>query len=214
MLFWKKERQVQRDVQEYLQAADQCVEGFRQAAEAYLAEGITQRFEQLVEQVHSLEHVADQERRQIEASMYDKALIPESRGDVLGMLEALDLVPNQCSSVLYQIWTQNISMPEQFRDRFLRLVAPNVEAWGLLSEAMRELFGDARRIRQLAPAVAAKEAEGDQLERGLIREIFASDIDKADKIILKELALRIGDISDRAEDAADRLVIVAAKRQS
>ena len=58
------------------------------------------------------------------------------------------------------------------------------------------------------------EAESDQLERSLIRDIFGSDLQKADKILLRDLAIRIGEISDRAENAMDRLAIVAAKRQS
>ena len=108
MFFWKKERQVAQAVEEYLRQTEQCLETFARAFEAYFSEHLGERFEQFVEQTHRYERAADDQRRDIESTMYDKALIPESRGDVLGMVEALDLVPNKCESVLYQVWTQNM----------------------------------------------------------------------------------------------------------
>ena len=62
------------------------------------------------------------------------------------------------------------------------------------------------------PAICQKEKEADHIERGLIQAVFAGPLDKADKILLKELFLQIGDLSDRAENAGDRLRIIAVKR--
>jgi predicted phosphate transport protein (TIGR00153 family) len=214
MFFWKKERQVRQDVEDYLAETEWCADAFVEGMDAYLSQGPGERFDAAVEEAHRRENAADRKRRQIEASMYDKALIPESRGDVLGMLEAIDLVPNQYESVLYQIWTENPDVPAEYVERYRQLVSPNVEAHRLLCRAMRALFVGAKEIRDLAGQVSHKEAESDRLERMLIKEVFASPMDKADKILLRGLAIRIGEISDRAENAMDRLVIVAAKRQS
>jgi len=214
MFFWKKERQVERNIEEYLAETERCLEAFDEAFEAYFSDGLCQKTEQLVEKVHQHEHSADIERREIESDMYGKALIPESRGDILGMLEALDLVPNQCESVLYQIWTQSLLIPDQFVEKVRQLVRVNIDSYGVLCQTMRDLFGKVKRIHQGAVRVTEKEAESDQIERTLIREIFQSDLEKADKILLKELVLQIGSISDRAENAADRLRNIAVKRQS
>ncbi len=59
-----------------------------------------------------------------------------------------------------------------------------------------------------------KESESDRIERGLIKSVFDAPGDKADKVLLKEVVLEIGAISDRAENAADRVRIVAVKRQA
>ena len=214
MFFWKKERQVRQEIDDYLAETERCAEAFQQGIEIFLANGVCEQFEELVQQTHRHEGTADAKRRGIEASMYHKALIPESRGDVLGMLEAIDLVPNQCESVLYQIWTENPEVPQIYAERFRQIVGPNVQAHVLLCRGMRDLFAGARRVRDLAQDVYENERASDRLERALIREIFASDIDKADKILLRELVIRIGEISDRAENAMDRLVLVSAKRQS
>ncbi len=214
MFFWRKERQVAQSIEEYLQETEGCLSSFREAMEVLLAEGLSERFEQLVERTHQLEHASDTKRRAIEAEMYDKALIPESRGDVLGMLEALDLVPNKCESALYQVWTQSMTIPGTFAEQFGRLVEANIHAYTELTRTMRALFGRIKLVVEGADRVAEMESESDELERELIKTIFDADMDTAEKILLKELVLEIGSISDRAENAADRLRNIAVKRQS
>ena len=44
--------------------------------------------------------------------MYSKALFPESRGDILGLLEAMDKVPNQAEKALLVMLTQYIVLEE------------------------------------------------------------------------------------------------------
>ncbi len=214
MLFWRQEKQIQKGVEEYLQQTEHCLESFRQAMEVYFAEGLSDRFEQLAEKTHNYEHAADDQRRQIEESMYGRALIPESRGDILGMLEALDLVPNKCESVLYQIWTQKTVVPGAFAEQTRQLVQVNVDSFGALCQTVRDLFGQVKRVAVGAKRVTEKENQSDQIERQLIRAIFDSDSKDFQKILLKELVLEIGAISDRAENAADRLRIVSIKRRS
>ena len=214
MLFWKKERQVRESVEEYLQTTEQCLQTFVKAFEEFFTAGLTERFRQFVDKTHELEHAADERRREIETRMYDKALIPESRGDILEMLEAIDLVPNRAESILYQIWTQGMSVPSEYVEDFQRLIQANVESHWVLCTAMRDLFRSARDVAVGAQRVSDKEQQADQIERRLIKAVFDSAMDKTDKILLKELILHIGSISDRAENASDRLRIVAVKRQS
>ncbi len=214
MLFWKKEKKVQDALEDYLLETESCIKSFGEAFEVYFTQGLGKTFEQLLEKTHSHERNADDIRRKIEADMYDKALIPESRGDILGMLEAIDLVPNQCESVLYQLWTQNMDVPNNFTEQFKQLIKINIDSHGVLCQTMRDLFGKVKKVNVGANRVSEKESQSDIIERMLIKEIFNSDIDKADKILLKELVLEIGSISDRAENAADRLRNIAVKRQS
>ncbi|MHC4295281.1 MAG: DUF47 domain-containing protein, partial [Planctomycetota bacterium] len=149
-----------------------------------------------------------------ETAMYDKALIPESRGDVLGMLEAIDLVPNKCESVLHQIYLQSMIVPEQFAERLQQLIRSNIESHSLLTQTVRNLFERVKRVGEGAARVSQQEAYSDIIEQQLIKAIFDSEMDTGEKLLLKELVLEIGSISDRAENAADRLRVIAVKRQS
>ena len=61
--------------------------------------------------------------------------------------------------------------------------------------------------------VEKKESESDDVEREIICTIFDSDIDTGEKILFRDMALMIGKISDLAETTADRISIIAIKRQ-
>lgn len=214
MIFWKKQKQVQQAVEEYLSEAEKCLDEFARAMEVFFTDGLSDEFESLVSRTCSQESVADRKRREIEATMYGKALIPESRGDILGMLESIDLVPNKAESVLHQIWLQNMSIPPELVEDVKMLVVANCQAFELLAEAAKKMFTDISAVVPAIDSVTAKEGESDVIERRLIKWMFDSDIDKADRILLKELVLEIGAISDRAENAADRLRIIAIKQQA
>jgi len=212
MIFWKKQREIEEAVKRYLDETKQCLTAFGEAFDVFFAEGLSDRFEQMVRKTSSHETRADDMRRAIEGTMYNKALIPESRGDILGLLEAIDLVPNKCESVLYQVWGQNMSVPAEYTEEMKGLIRVNIESYDLLCRAAGCVFGKLAQVPPIVDLVLAKESESDTIERRLIKSLFDSPGDKAEKILLKELVLEIGAISDRAENAADRIRIVAIKR--
>ena len=213
-MLWRKERQIKQAVEDYLSEAEGCLASFGQAMDVYFAEALSERFHDLEQQTAQAESQTDSKRREIEAAMYGEALIPESRGDILGMLESIDLVPNKAESVLYQIWLQNMIVPQQYVDDMKRLIQANRESFTLLCDAARRIFADISDVMPIVDEVSAKEGESDGVERVLIKSMFDSPGDKADKILLKELVIEIGAISDRAENAADRLRILSIKRQT
>lgn len=211
---WKKQKQIEKAIEDYLQETDLCLAAFGEAFSTYFSEGMGPKFEELADRAHAHESKSDDKRRDIERSLYNRTLIPESRGDILGMLEALDKVPNKCESVLYQIVLENITIPEQYHDKIGNLIEINVECYRILCEAVRHLLANTGELLSEAGLVDHKESESDGIEHELIKSIFSSKMDKADKILLRDLILEIGSISDRAENAADRLTIIAAKHQA
>lgn len=213
MILWKKQKEIAEAVEAYLAETENCLAAFDKAMAIYFAEGLSASFKQQIEKTHGHESKADDRRREIELAMYGRALIPESRGDILGMLEALDLAPNKCESVLYQIWLQNMSVPQEYSEKLRTLVQVNRESYELLCQAVRHLFSDIEQVLPIVDLVGEKESESDRIERGLIKSVFDDPGEKAEKILLKELILEIGAISDKAENAADRLRIIAVKQQ-
>jgi len=213
-MFWKKAREIESAIEEYLDQAEACLAAFDKAMAVYFAEPLGDAFEQLVAETSAAESQADQQRREIEAAMYGRALIPEARGDVLGMLESIDLVPNQAEDAVQQIWLQGLVVPEKHVEEVKTLVAVNCEAFALLCGAARAMFTDVAQVVPLARKVSQAEARADRIERGLIKAIFDAPGQTADKILLKEIVQEIAAISDRAENASDRLRIIAVKRQT
>jgi predicted phosphate transport protein (TIGR00153 family) len=211
-MFWKKEKSIIDKIKAYLDQVDRCRNRFRLCIEKLVVEPGNEENQAILEEVHRSESKADDLRRSIELQLYERALIPESRGDVLGLLETLDAIPGMFQSLCYQFLLEKIVLPEQFRDRYLHLVEVNLKSYDLVREAVLGLFysSDVKRQTDLVDAV---ESDSDHLERDLIRDIFRAKLDKADKILLKEIVINTGDISDQAETVKDRLILAIIKRK-
>ncbi len=212
--FWKKQKIIEKTIDEYFNRCDHCFNLFEQAFKIFLSQGQDESFQQAVEKTHEAESSADDLRREIELTLYGKALLPESRGDLLGLLEAYDRLPNVAETVLYTISCQNMVIPKNLIHMVRQLVEVNLQAYYLVRKAVDCLLNNPRTTLHTTKEVDEKESESDRIERKIICEIFSStDMDNGMKLMLKEMILLIGSIADRAERAADRIGIVAIKRQ-
>ena len=212
-VFLRKQKSIEKDVFDYLYTWKKCLEYFKGGMEVYLAEGIGEKFNYYVQEVYKTEERADELRRKVEWEMYSKALIPESRGDILGFLETMDKIPNKAESLLNQIKLQKLEFPKELNQNLERIVALSWEAIQLVYEAATKLLSRNGDIHKLADEIDAKETECDHAEQDTIEKIFSMDIEKADKILLKEFIIEMGNLTDRAEDVSDRLTILSVKRR-
>ena len=212
-LFARKSKQIETMLEEFFCRCDKCMDLFGNAMEIYFKEGAGENFEKAANECHRLESSADDQRRKIEHTLYGEALLPDSRGDLLGLLEVFDKVPNEAETVLFSILCQRIDMVEELKDCFKQLVDLNIEAYRLVRKAVDTLFKTPKLTADATRKVDDKESESDRLERNIIGELFKGDYATEQKLLLRDLVIQIGDISDRAENSADRIDIVAIKRQ-
>ena len=196
----------------YLQKGSECMEVFQKALLIYMEKGDCQDFQELVEQINRAESSADSLRRQLELTLYEKALIPESRGDLLGIMEAVDKIPNKAQTVVFLLDTEGLHIPDCFKQDFRQIVQINFQTFETVCRAVKAIFLNIKEVRKFTDEINRKESSSDHIERELIRKVFRSQISIGEKILLKELIIELGNISDKAEDAADRLSIMAAKR--
>ena len=196
----------------YLQKVSECMEVFQKALLIYMEKGDCQTFQQLVDQINRAESSADGLRRELELTLYEKALIPESRGDLLGIMEAVDKIPNKAQSVVFQLDTEGLHIPDGFKEDFRQIVQINFQTFEDICRAVKAIFQSIREVRKFSDEISRKESRSDLIERELIRKVFRSQIPIGEKILLKDLIIELGNISDQAEDTADRLTIMAAKR--
>jgi uncharacterized protein Yka (UPF0111/DUF47 family) len=66
MLFFKRTRQIQARIQEYLDSAAEVLEAYQRGLDYYVGRGITPHFQALVDEIHAKESQADDLRRDIE----------------------------------------------------------------------------------------------------------------------------------------------------
>ena len=202
---------IEQQIDEFL---DQIAEGalvYRAGIEAYLA-GEFDELTARLEAIDELESKADVLSKSVEAQLYSHSLIPEHRGDVLGLLENTDNVIDTAKSSLHQFSIERPEIPEEYREGYRRLAGASAQAAEALVIAARTFFRDPDAVKDHLFKVHHWEKDADKLSDSLKRRIFASDLDLAHKTQLRYFAHNVEKVSDEAEEVADRLAIYAIKR--
>jgi hypothetical protein len=144
--------------------------------------------------------------------MYSKSLFPESRGDIMGLLETMDRVPNQAEDAIRMIWNQYVVIPKEHIAEILILVDVCCRSAYAMVEAAEKLFTDFTNAAVVVGKIDELESEGDKIEASLIEKVFSEKVDSISTIIFRDFVECVGNISDRAENVGDRIRIIVAKR--
>jgi len=140
-------------------------------------------------------------------------LIPESRGDVLDLLESLDALLDRFKGALYRFDIECIEIDPKFHDDFKELVRNVVNASEALVQSSRSFFKDISSIANHMHKVSFWETEADKVSTLLQKRIFRQDeMRLSQKMQLRDFVRHVDKIADRAEDVADDLSIFVIKR--
>ncbi len=213
MIFGGKQRAVESLIQQYLEQVRACLDAFGACMTLSLEGGTFEELTARVDATHRAESKADDTKQELCVLLYGKALFPESRGDILGLLEATDKIANQAEKVVRQMRHQRFSIPPELADGFGRLVSQVQSCSKELIAAVAALFEDYHSAMLFADRIGELESRADDIEFELIESIFASRHETAEKILLRDMVQAIGSIANRAENAADGVRIVAIKRK-
>jgi predicted phosphate transport protein (TIGR00153 family) len=210
-LLLRKTKELEMQIDEYL---DLVVSGsllFREGVKYYLR-GEKEPFEERMRRLDETEGKADTLRRAIETRLYLQTLIPEFRGDVLGLLESSDKVLNLTTETLMQFSVELPDIPEEFKSSFVDLSESSMSAVESMVMAVRAYFREVEKVRDCITKVMFYEKESDQIGDRTKRLIFRSDLKLSHKIHLRYFTYHIELIADEAEDVCDRLSIASIKR--
>lgn len=211
MPLFKSSRNVETQIEDFLDTVARGALVYRSGVRAYL-DNETTEFDNAIVSIDKLESQADKLSREVEAHLYSHSLIPEHRGDVLGLLENTDNMIDTAKSCLYQFSVEQPEIPTPFHDGYRKLADAGCEAVEAVIVSARAFFNDVKSVKDNLYKVHHFEKEADEISDRLKRAIFASDLELAHKIHLRYFALNVETLSDRAEEVADRLAIYAIKR--
>ncbi len=211
-LFFGKGKAVEEKIYAYLNYINETKNLFKRIITNFFEGKVTEKFNEEVLSVHFKESQADDLRREIECHLYGKALLPEFRGDILGLLEELDKLPNKCETVLFMINLQNMHIPQFLRDDFIELIDINLKSIDESINLVTTLFQAPKNVGAIVESLDKIESESDRKEREMIKKLFdAKEVETCEKILLKELILEIGSISDFGEMIGDMVNIINIK---
>ncbi len=210
-LFFKKTKLLEQEIDSYLDLLLKASFLFRMGVKYYLDEEM-EELQKRIESLNECEHDGDKLRREIESSLYTETLIPESRGDVLGILEACDRVLNMMDETLNQFEVELPYFLPEVKDSYVDLTEISMQAVDEMVAAVRAYFRDVTNIRDHIRKVQLSESESDKIAQKIKRIVFRTDIQLSKKMHMRYFALHIELIADEAEDVCDRLSIAAIKR--
>lgn len=209
---WRSEKRLQEQLEAYVAQVMQSLSSLKETFPSCLDGSHAQRAD-LSNPVHPLESRADDMRRDLELELYAGRLLPESRADLLALIEVLDHISNSAENIVEFFSLQELDVPPPLRDDLQEFLAKNLEACAAMASTVSLLLTDLGRVQGLALEVDRLESQCDTRERRLLRRIFDLDLERAHKLHLRDLVAALGMLSDRAEEVADMVVRIAVKRR-
>lgn len=210
---FKKEQQLENLIFQYLENLTRTQEHFVQAMETCLDEGLCEQFGFLIDQTHKFESKADEIKEEVNVLMYSRALIPELREDIMNLLEHVDCIPRIFELILHLIRSQKLKLPEFIKLDIKDLIRISVESCTLMIKQIDLMMKNQQGIRALLATIDHNESHCDHIERSLMAKVFDSDLEKVDKLQMKELIIALGEISDQADRVSKRVNIMTLKRR-
>ncbi len=203
---------IENQINEFLDKISEAGLVFEMGLNAYMHCGMGEDCEMKLEQVSELERRGDELRRDIETALYTELLIPDSRGDVLSLLEDLDYLLDVMKSTLLNISIERPDIPDDGEPDLKELVALAVKAVESTVQASRAFFADISGVRDHIHKIGFFEREADKIALRLKKRIFDSDLPLERKLHLRDLVDTVEKLPDEAENVGDKLSIYTIKR--
>ncbi|MBN2460952.1 MAG: DUF47 family protein [Candidatus Cloacimonetes bacterium] len=212
VFFLKKAKQLKAQIDEFLDIISESALIFEKAIRYYL-NNEREEFVQRLQKVTENERKADELRIAIERNLYINTLIPESRGDVLGILENTDNVIDKMKETLVHFSIECPEIKKEFNALFNEVANSSAQAVDMLINGVRAFFNELEAVNNHIHKVHFYEKEADKLAEKLKREIYSTDMDLSRKLHISYFVTNVEKVSDYAKDVSERLAIYTIKRQ-
>lgn len=210
-MFFKKTIKLEAQIDEYL---DLVIKGgliFKLGLKCY-TEKQEEEFENYLKDLIKIEDKADDLRRNIEIKLYSRTLIPESRGDVLGLLESCDKVLNITTETLLEFSVEIPQVDEDLKAYFSELAESSIACMENTVSGIRSYFKNIDAVRDYITKVQFYKKETNKIAEKIKRRVFRTEKELSQKIHLRYFTFHIERIAEQSEDVCDRLSIAVIKR--
>jgi uncharacterized protein len=179
--------------------------------------GNHQQIRHFTKRIGILEHEADELRRKMEIEFYEGAFLPFDREDRIMLAENVDRVADGIEAAAFQICLSQVEFPGEFEEDFRAMMTLLSQTLLTLKECIDFLEEDLGKAIGKAHEIEDLEDQTDIIERKIIENLYksyrAEEIGILKLLELKDTTKKLANITDRAEDASDRALIIAAKRR-
>jgi uncharacterized protein len=208
----KKRFDIGRKIDDFLDKVSESGILFKHGIDAYL-KGNIEAFEKKIEDITSVEHMGDALRRDLEVQLYTQTLIPESRGDVLELLESMDGLLDRFKGALWRFEIERPEIYPELHDDMRELGTCVVESVEAIVRSARAFFKDISAVADHLHKVSHWETQSDKASTRIQKQVFRQpELSLSYRMQLRDFIRHVDKIADRAEDVADKLRIYVIKR--
>jgi predicted phosphate transport protein (TIGR00153 family) len=206
-------------LQEHAEKVKECAWTFQQAVECHIADRC-QRFEELREEIITMESQADAIKRRIRGHIPLGTLMPVDKFQLFLYLREQDAVLDAVEDVLDWIsYRADPGIPQELEKDFLLLVDAVLNPIDQLSKMVKEArqyfknYSDKQRVvvKDIIRKLRRQEHEADKIEDLIKQKALNLTSDPVTVFHMVRLAETIGSIADHAENAGDMMRAMIAK---
>jgi predicted phosphate transport protein (TIGR00153 family) len=190
--------------------------------EAFLA-GDRERTVELYERISKLEHKADIVKNDIRDHLPKSLMMPVDRGDVLLFLKEQDHLADRAEDLGVLVTMRETGAPAAMHEPVMALVAAvtaAAQAWFKVAAALTTLEGasfagpEVERMMEQIRTISNLEWEADKRQAAATRIMFEHEpeIGAVSVVLWMNIFRALGSVADHAENTADLLRVMLAKR--
>ena len=213
MILFRREKEVIELIHRHGRKVAECHDTSAQTIQTYIA-GDIKTAKGMARRAADLESAADVIRYEIRDKLYSGAYMPILREDIYKLVESIDKVANAAEACCDFFLNQRPLIPADLSAGFQEISGTSLGIFKALEPAVECYLNGSCTIdtvREHTRKVGMIESEVDKQEWDLTKAIFISGLDYSHKLHLKRCLDAIVEVSDRAEDTADHLVLVTLK---
>ena len=196
--YGKQEDEVIENVKKHLELLCLAFDSFHR--------GIKKNDSSMMREVIDLEREGDSVRREIIATIYAGAFLPNLRPDLCRFVEAIDRVFDSLEDTALNY--SDVALPEQIREECVRVASMNTNMCEMLAISFAAMV-NGEDLREKALAIRIYEKKIDDIKFSMLKEMRTIPVDNFwQGRTLAEFVSDLITISDMIEDASDYLQII------
>jgi len=179
-------------------------------------EGKKDQSMEYTKRVHRKEHEADTIQHDIDAEMFGGAFMPSIREALFVTVDTVDKVANRAEKLgdfITLIWPE---VPEEIIKDVRKMGEITCSCAHEMRAAIYSLFENFKEVHKKTVNIEHYEAQIDRLAWQVQEAVFKNlEIEKfSHRMMLREMVMHLNSISNKMEDASDRINIIALRLKS
>jgi len=207
----KQEKIILEDAEKHVEVTYQTVESFKKAILAYIA-GDNVGKKEAIEKVRECERKADDLRSKMVDELSEGLLVPPDREDLLHFVRSLDKIADWTNGAARILDFIKVKLPQSILSEMSKATDILFHSIAKLKDGIEALMkNDLKKAIADCHEADACESQADDQKRAMIESIISEKLDAPTLLLSYQLAEYIEGITDKIEDAADFIKVLAIK---